>query len=296
MAVTIDQAFVNTFKRGFELKFQQMGSRLRSTVTEDKLGAEYGYFDRIDDVSAFEKTGRNSQVQYDDPQHSRRRVSMRTFYWSTLVDTDDKLALLQDPASDYNRSGTMALGRQVDQLILDSATGTAYSGKAGSTSVAFSAAQVVAVNYVDSGTAVNSNLTVGKLREARRLLDSNEAVADGEALYIVYTSSQVQALLESTEVTSADYNNIKALVNGEVDTFMGFKFIRTELTNTDTNSYRRVLAYPKSAIKVSFGKDITAKLDRIPERHYATQVYTSVVADSVRMWEEKIVEIKCDES
>lgn len=35
-------------------------------------------------------------------------------------------------------------------------------------------------------------------------------------------------LLRETEVSSYDFNNVKALVEGKIDTFMGFKFIRTQ--------------------------------------------------------------------
>ena len=95
------------------------------------------------------------------------------------------------------------------------------------------AEQTVEEDFVESGSLVESNLTVGKLRRALTMLQKNEAWSDerrayGDELVLACSSSQINALLQQPEVTSYDYNTVRALAEGKIDTFLGFRIIRTE--------------------------------------------------------------------
>jgi len=294
MSSQVTTAFAQQYSANVELQFQQMGSRLRKYVTEDPMGAEYKYFDRIGTVSAKLKGARHADVQYSDTPHSRRRITFEDFYHADMIDKEDKLRMLIDPTSEYVSTAVAALGRQMDEIILDAALGTAYSGKTGSTSVSFPAAQQIAVNYVESGSAADSNLTIGKLRRALSLLESNEDIMEGEPLVCVLNANAKQALLRSTEMTSSDFNTVKALVNGELNTFLGMEFCRTELVRQDGSSYNRIIVMPKSALKMAIAQDISAKVDSIPHKFHNYQVLVEMSVGATRMWEEKVVEIKCD--
>ena len=63
--------------------------------------------------------------------------------------------------------------------------------------------------------------------DAKKILDENETDPE-ETRYLVCTANQLSDFLNIAEVKSSDYNSIKALVQGEVDTYLGFKFIRSE--------------------------------------------------------------------
>ena len=296
MSSQVTTAFAQQYSANVELQFQQMGSRLRKYVTEDPMGAEYKYFDRIGTVSAKLKGARHSDVQYSDTPHSRRRITFEDFYHADMIDKEDKLRMLIDPTSEYVSTAVAALGRKMDEVILDAALGTAYSGKTGSTSVTLPAAQQIAVNYVESGTAANSHLTIGKLREALRLLESNEAIIDGEPLVCIFNAKAKNSLLQTTEITSSDYNVVKALVGGQINSFLGMEFCRTELVRQDGSSYDRIIVMPKSALKMAVASDISAKVDSIPHKFHNYQVLVEMCVGATRMWEEKVVEIKCDPS
>jgi hypothetical protein len=199
------------------------------------------------------------------------------------------------PESDYGRALVMGMNRAIDSHIVKQATGVVWTGKTGSTPVSFPNTQQVAVNYVETGAPTNSNLTVAKLRRAKFLLDNGDYVADGEPVHIIVSASQIQSLLRTTEVTSADYNTVRALVNGEIDTFMGFKFVRSQqLSKTGNN--RSVLVYPQSAIKFSWLDTVKGKVAERADKNYAIQVSIMASFGAVRMWEEKVVEIICDET
>ena len=107
-------------------------------------------------------------------------------------------------------------------------------GKDGTTAKAFPDDRVVAKDYVESGTKASSGLTLAKLRRTLQMFQEADAwtedsSAAGDQLVFACSSAQILNLLSTTEVTSYDYNSVKALVDGKVDTFMGFKFVRTEL-------------------------------------------------------------------
>jgi hypothetical protein len=262
---------------------------------QETQNSELDFYDRIGPVTAQKVTNRHGDTQYVETPHDRRANTLEDYDWADLIDKEDKVRMIADPTSAYTVNAVNALGRAIDASIILAATGTAKTGKTGSGSVSFPSSQQIAVDFKEDGTTADSNLTVGKLREARRILDAAEAVEDGEELYCIFTASQRQALLRTTDVTSQDYNSVKALVAGEVDTFLGFKFVRTELLSK-TGTDRSVLCYPKSALTLGMGRELTVEVDRLPTKRYSVQVYAAGSWGAVRMWEEKVVEVLCDET
>jgi hypothetical protein len=295
MSFQVDTALVNTYKSNIEIQFQQKGSRLRSWCRQESQNAEFDFYDRITATDAVEVTGRHQDTPLISTPHDRRRVALRDFDWADLVDKKDKLRMLADPTSSYTQNAVFALGRSMDDVIIDAAFGTAYTGKTGATTVTFPAASEVAVDYVEAGAAANSNLTVGKLRRARFLLTSTEAEEEGEILCAVVTASQIQSLLRTTEVTSADYNTVKALVNGEIDTFMGFKFVRTQRLPV-TASIRECIFFAQGGLLIAVADDITVDVGPRRDKRNSTQIYVCGSFGASRMWEEKVLRVKCDET
>ena len=294
MSQQIDKALVQTYRSNIEVQFQQKGSRLRNTVRVESQAAEFDFYDRIGPVEAQKVTTRHGDTPLNETPHDRRRIALEDYDWADLIDKKDKLRMIADPTSAYTQNAVMAMGRAIDRAIIAAATGTAYTGKTGATAVTFPAASEIAVNYHEV-TPANSNLTIGKLRRAKFLLRSTVAVEPGEELYCILTESQIQSLLRTTEITSADYNTVKALVNGTVDTFMGFKFIQTELL-TKVGNNREVLFYPKSGITLGMGMELNVQVDQLPGKRYSTQVYVCGNFGASRMWEEKVLRCKCDET
>ena len=295
MSTQITTAFVNQYRANVEHLLQQKGSKLRPFVRVESQKAEFEYYDRIGSVDAVEVTSRHSDTPLISTPHDRRQISLRDFDWADMIDRTDRIRLLIDPASPYAQNAAWALGRKMDDIIIESAFGTAKSGKTGGTSVAFdTATSQIAVNYVESGGATNSGLTIGKLRKAKQLQDANET-DPSDPRYIIVTSKQVTDLLQTTEVTSSDFNSIKALVAGEVNTFMGFQFVRTERVAADASSHRRVIAYAKSGLLMAVGADINVDIGPRRDKRNSTQVYCSASFGATRMEEGKVLEIKCAE-
>lgn len=291
----MDTALVNAYKANIEIKFQQMGSRFRAYTRVESQNAEFDFYDRIGPTDAIEVTNRHGDTPLVSTPHDRRRVGLRDFDWADLIDKKDKIRMLADPTSSYTTNAVYAFGRKMDDVIIEAATGTSYIGKTGATAVTFPAAQEVAVNYVESGAAANSNLTIGKLRRVRTLLGLAEAKMEGESVVAAVSPHQIQSLLRTTEVTSSDYNTIKALVNGEVDTFMGFKFVETNRL-TVASSIRDCLFWAKQGILLAVGVEIMVDVGPRRDKRNSIQVYVAANFGGTRMWEEKVIRVKCDET
>ena len=195
-------------------------------VSVEPLKGEYKYFDRIASTEVELKAGRNSDTVLSDIDWSRRRVSMNDYVKATLVDAEDKLRLIHSPESEISRTYQMAYGRQIDKIIIGSALGTAYAGRNGNTAVELADANKLGA----SDGAAFTKLNVDTLRRVKKYFWENEAVdPDSEMLCMAVGASDIIGLLEETEVTSSDFNTVKALAEGKVDTYMGIKFIRLEL-------------------------------------------------------------------
>ncbi len=139
-----------------------------------------------------------------------------------------------------------------------------------------------------------SGLTLAKLIAAKEILDSND-VDPSIPRYIAVSPKQITNLLDDPEVTSADYNTVRALVKGELDTYVGFKFITTNRLGLDGSGDRRCFAWAMDGIKLAVGKEPTARIDERADKSYATQVYYCMSVGATRMEEAKVVEIICDE-
>jgi len=199
--------------------------------------------------------------------------------------------MLIDPTGPYAEAASRAMGRAMDTAIIDAADGTAYTGVAGGTSTSYDSNNTVDVQ-VGITPAADTGLNVGKLRAAKQILDANEA--DDMDRYCVLNAKQLQNLLAETEITSSDYNVVKALVHGEVDTFLGFKFKRTELIEVDGNSDHKVLFFQRNGLKLAIGRDTAVKISERADKNYATQVFVSMCIGATRMQEALVGYIECD--
>jgi hypothetical protein len=288
MSFEVTTAFVQQYTTNVQLLLQQRGSKLRDYCT---MGAYTGKaakaVEQIGAVTAQERTSRHSDTPLISTPHDARWVFPRDFEWADMVDDQDKLRMLIDPTSPYAINGAYALGRKLDDIIIAAALGNAQTGENGSTSTPFATAtQQIAVG--------GTGLTVAKLRQARRILAANEVDLASDPVYIAVTAQQIDNLLGTTEVTSADFNSVKALVQGDVDTFMGFKFIQTELLGLDGSGDRRCFAWAKSGLHVGMWNDINTKISERPDKSYSMQVYVKGTFGATRVDEKKVVEIICD--
>src|SRR5215472_9256766 len=313
MSFSIDQAFVQMYGDNVIHLSQQKGSRLDSTVRRqpDIVGMNY-YFERIGATAAQQKVARHTPTPLISTPHSRRRVSMITYQWGDLVDNDDKLKVLINPESEYTVAATNAFGRLKDDIIVAGAFGTAFAGSDGQTSVAFPNAQIVgdaAINNdttIDTGTTDTGHMSPQRLRKIKLIFDQADVDPDEER-YAVVSPIQISAMLSHVQVSSADYNTVKALAEGAVDSYLGFKFIMSNRlpvfgsttfgVNYPANAGigvntgdRLCLFYARSGIGLAIQEEVKTEMAKRADLSFATQVYMEMVMGATRIEEAKVIQ------
>lgn len=290
MSTQVTTAFVQQYSANVQMLSQQMGSRLRETVRIENVVGKNAFIDQIGKATAQLRTSRHGDTPQMDTPHARRRLSLASYEYADLVDDQDKVRMLIDPTSSYAQAAAAAMGRAMDDVIISAATGTASTGETGSGSASLDAT----TNSVGSSSS-NDGLTIDKLIEAKRKLDLQD-VDPSIPRYIAVGPQQIDDLLGTTQVTSSDFNTVKALVQGDIDTFMGFKFIMTNRLAVSATDVRTCFAWAEDGLALGIGKDISARIDERSDKGYATQVYYCMDIGATRMEENKVVQIFCDET
>jgi len=287
MSNQITTSFVQQYSNSVMMLSQQKGSLLRGAVDVETVVGKNAFFERIGAVTAVKRTTRHADTPQIDTPHSRRRVSMVDYEYADLIDNQDKIRTLIDPTSSYATAAAMALGRSMDDEIIAAVSGNSFGGETGSTTVALPSAQKIT-------EASTGGMTIAKLREAKEIMDSN-SVDPSLQRFIVVGPKQISDLLGTTEVTSSDFNTVKALANGEINQFLGFNFITSNRLDL-TSSKRLCLAFTSQAIKLALGQDLMTRIDERSDKGYATQVYVCMSVGATRMEEEQVVTIEAHEA
>lgn len=286
MSVEITTAFVEQFRANIDLLSQQKDSRFMGKVRMESQVGESGFYEQVGETAAQERTSRHSDTPRVDTPHARRRVTLRTFEWADLIDKADKVRMLIDPTSTYAKSAMMAMNRSRDDIIIEAALGDASTGKTGSTTVVLPTEQKIVVN--------TSGLTLAKLRIASEILNANDVDPDIRR-YMVITAKQLTDLLEDDKLTSSDFNTVKALVNGDINEYMGFTFLRSERLTEDVNGDRQVIAWAEDGILLAQSVQTVTRITERGDKSYSVQVFRSEDFGATRMEEDKVVEIACAE-
>lgn len=309
MSTQIDRAFVNQFRANFDMLVGQADSRLMNAVLQEDLTGEYGYRDQIGHVLPVQRTTRHADTPFTEVPHSRRRYHAVPWEVSEIIDKQDTERMLTSPQSGYVQAFAAGFARRRDKTILEAMFAAAATGKAGGTSTTFLTGNQIAVDYVESGSATNSSLTMGKLRRAVELL--GEVGGEDGDLYIAVTYREVTAIRRTLEYNSADYVDFRAVQNWRpgmpLPMFNGLTWIvlpnkvmapdgtTTLLTmfEVDGSGHRRIPVWSKKGMlfaQVS-GTEFNAAPD--PTKGFNTRLHGRADFGASRLEETRVVEVKC---
>jgi hypothetical protein len=283
--MAVDSILKNQYSDNIAMKVQQTKGTIAATVYQKPCSGEVSFQEQIAKAEADEKLARNEIVRNTDPDFDRRKIVPRTLYMAPLVDKMDKLMMLKDPTSEIVQTNAAGLLRKRETIICEAFHGTAYSGKAGTTSNSLSGTSLIA------SSSVGMNMT--KIRSAKKALDENEV--ELEDRYLAMSAEQVEDLLATTEATSIDYATVKALASGQLGTICGFKPVQTERLPVDSSDDRKCVAYHKNGLVLGIWDDLTTSIDILPTVHFSAQVYASQSYGATRLEEERVIQILCAE-
>lgn len=312
MSLNITTAQVTQFQTNVAMLLQQMDSRLASAVEVRQLyGKSAEILEQFGSVSPVRNASRHSDTPLISVPQDRRWAFPTDYDWADLIDTQDKLRLLIDPTGSYTRAGVAAMNRAKDDAIISGFFNSNMTGENGSSATGLLSAygggsQLVAAT-VGSGNT-NSGLNVAKLRAAKKILMAAEVDLDNEPIYMAISATQHDNLLNEIQIASKEYNSTAVLENGMVKRFMGFEFIHSEripgAANFDVANNPSVTGYTtgttwlipfwaKSGVALGVWNDITASVDKRPDKRNAMQVYLTATLGATRLEEKRCGIITC---
>jgi len=279
MAIGLSNAFVTLFdaevKQAYQAKAQLVGAvRQRrgvegSTAKFPKAGKGVATL-RIPQTDVTPLNVDFSQVTATMEDWNAAEYS--DIFMQQKVNFDERQELVQVVAN--------AIGRRQDQLILDALAATSGVG-----------------TVATSIGGADTNLNLEKLLAAKKELDKNNVPPTDR--HMIIHANNLSALLGETEVTSSDYASVKALVNGEINTFLGFNFHvlgdRAEGGLPVASDVRSCWAFHKDAIGYAEGMGPKTEINYVPEKT-SFLVNAMFSAGAVGIDAEGIVKVSADES
>lgn len=257
MSKFLSNAAVIEFDQEVKHQYQGQGN-LRETVTNRTgvVGESYK-FTRMGKGVANQKASQ-ADVTPMDIGHDRQTAALANWNAPEYTDIFDQAEVNFDEKQELAMTIANAIRRREDQIIID----------------AMAAVTFASTNDEDPDTgrlfdiSATRNFDLSAIRSAAGHLDDIEAESSDR--YIVLRAQALQKLLEDTTVTSSDYGVVKALVDGDLDSYMGFKFkkigTRTEGGLPGAASDRVAFAYQKSAIGIAIGLDMKTTIDWVAQK------------------------------
>jgi len=214
-----DAHLITEFSAMMHVKAQQIKARLRPFVRVKPMQGDDFAYDGIDTVEARELFGRYEVQQFDDINHTRRKIGRRRFVVTLPIDASDVRGRMTDPQGDYAEASTRAMERQFDRVGVEAMFADVSTGRSFGTTVAFAA---------DGGSTINATAgtTYEKLLEIRKFWTNNEVSTDNnENLLFLNTGTEEEALMQEIELISGDFTRRSVVDGGRISEGVGLKFI-----------------------------------------------------------------------
>jgi hypothetical protein len=277
MAVAISNAFVQMFDA--EVKQAYQGARSLAGVIRERTNVE-GSQVKFPKIGKGTATIRVPQTDVTplNVSYSQVTATMSDYIAAEYSDIFNQQKVNFDERRELVQVVSGAIGRRMDQLVIDALN-------------AASSPSTVATTVGGSGT----NMNLAKLLAAKKALDTKNVPAEGRCMVI--HANGLSALLDETELTSSDFSTIKSLSTGEIDTFLGFKFIT--LGDRDEGglplpSTRTCFAFHRDAIGMGIGMGQRSEINYVPEKT-SFLVSSMFSAGAIAIDDEGIVKISATE-
>jgi len=254
---------------------------MKGRVREEVVNAKAHFFELMGRTAAVRRTTRHSDTPLINSQHTRRMVTLVDYEWADLVDQQDKIRILFTPESEYAIEGANAMRRAYDAVVIAAMDADAKTGEDGSGTTTFATEALYDQDH--SGAAV----TTAQVAAVKLAFDKADIPADDRTS--VGGSGFVSQLITATSAplaASSDYNTVKALVQGTMDTWLGFKWIDINDNDVipllDSNDKYRYF-FHKNAMGIAMGQEIMTKVDPRVDKSYAIQVYLCQTLGATRI-------------
>ena len=255
MSKNLTNAAVTEFDSEVKHEYQGMKTLREAVTVRTGVTGEAYKFTRMGKGLANQKASQ-ADVTPMDVDHARQTAPLDNWNAPEYTDIFDQAEVNFDEKAELAQTIAKAIGRREDQIIIDVLAGVTFAATNDSDP--------------DTGRTFTSagNFTLAELRSSAGHLDDIEATS--EERHIVVRALALQNLLEETAVTSSDFNTVKALVQGDLDSYMGFKIhkigTRVEGGLPGAAAVRQAFAWQKMAIGIAIGIDMKTTIDWVAQK------------------------------
>jgi len=315
--------FAKKYSQNIELLATTTVGEFDGKVAEDYFdGAEELFWEQLGGAAENEVTEAFGQQEYRQLDHLRRKVFTADYELPLMLEKNHEMRTAVDFRSSYVSRTVEAFKRSKSIEVFKSMYNPAFTGKNGTTSVAFDYTnQTVPVTLgASSGNAGMTKEKIIKGREKLKIAGWN--VRDPSLQpYVTMSAIQLSDLLDTEEFTSRDYAAVEALESGEKSKWLGCEFIFSETTpyydvsntvvdltweenskgvrapvDTDTADIRACSMYIKENIGCYTSKNFNTEAGKIERYRYNWGMYACWSHGGVRRQEDGHILIPCDQS
>jgi len=277
MAQSITNAFVTLFDE--EVKQAYQGESLLRGTMRSRTGVQ-GNTVKFPKIGKGVATVRVPQTDVTplNVTYSQVTATMTDYIAAEYSDIFHQSHVNFDERRELVQVVSKSIARRMDQIMID-ALNAAASPSTVATGV--------------GGAA--SNMNIDKLRAAAKALNEKNVPMEGR--HLLMHSSQLDALLGETETTSSDFATVKALVRGEINSFMGFNIITMgdrDEGGVPKPSTRSCFAWHQDSMGYAESMAQKSEVNYIPEKT-SFLVSSMFSAGSIAIDDEGIVKISCTE-
>jgi hypothetical protein len=299
--LAIPEHFMRAFQANWGHTVQQETALLANRVTIDNFEGKEKVYTDLDKVEFVQKRGRLQKTITQEATGKKRKMTRKSFSCHIIFDRDDNqlLGMLGEPTSEIQVEMRYAFQRSMDDGLIEAASGTVYGGvDPYVTPIVLPNAQKIAVNYVSSGAPANSGLTPNKLQAAIKRFEDNTLSVNSEEFVLAIGPKQKEDLFQYVQSapSSAYAMMIGKWLNNPNEKLFGFTVIvSTRLALNVGTDVRTCLAWSRRGIYAA-PSTMTVKIDELPDQEHAKQISSYGEWGFMRRYEERVLEIYCDES
>lgn len=325
MSEELSNAYVTGFNRNILRTTEVKGGKLRSKVklATGDLYREEGVYQRMSGGGLpSKKTNRFGDSPVSESDYSRRRVSRNDYEDGQFMDWSDIVRMSTDPRAEKLDIMLQRFRRQEDIIIEQALLGSAQGGDNGETATAFTAGNIIDVQTGGNGS--NVGFTYEKLVATLKKFGDNNVDIEMYRPCIVISYAQWQDMMQQDEFINFDYTGARPVDNVTptmVRDYMGCDFLVTNIvpfmntagtgfnvldsdintttgswTDTDDTDIRACFAFVQDAALLEINPDITTKMTERGDKGFNWYAYVKQSLGAVRMEEEKVIAIPCDQS
>ena len=277
MAINVSTAFVDLFDSEVKQAYQAE-SVLRGTMrTRTGVAGNTVKFPTIGKGVATLRVPQ-TDVTPLNVTYGQVTATMEDYIAAEYSDIFQQSHINFDERSELVQVVSKSIARRMDQIMID-----ALNAASGTTAVA-----------TGIGGAT-TNMNIEKLRATAKAMNEKNVPSEGRNLLM--HASQLDSLLGETEITSQDFASVKALVQGEINTFMGFNILTVgdrDEGGLPKPSTRTCFAWHKDAMGYAESMAQKTEVNYVPEKT-SFLVSSMFSAGSVSIDGAGIVKIACTE-